>query len=402
MRRIAILRNPVLPYAWGSTSAIPELLGIPADGRPQAEMWMGAHPKAPSAVLNDGAEIPLPALLASDPQGILGPSVRSRFGDEFPFLFKVLAASAPLSIQAHPSAEQARAGFERENGAGIPQDAPHRNYRDPRHKPECIRALTPFWGLCGFRPAREAAELLAAFGVPEPLLSPGREKDDEPAALRTFFRELVTLPDDRRTAAIDRALSHARGTGGETDEGRWLIALAEAYPGDPGVLSPLFLNLVRLKPGEALFLPAGELHAYLDGVGVEIMANSDNVLRGGLTPKHVDVPELMRQVRFAPRRPPILIAAPVSATEAVYEAPAEEFRLSEIRPGPEPAVLTVRAAEILLGVEGEAALSVPDTGQRVALPRGTAALVPAAVGSYAVSGSGFFFRATTPVPPDAA
>ena len=397
MREIAILKNPILPYAWGSTEAIPELLGIPADGTPRAEMWMGAHPKAPSAIVENGAETPLTDRIAADPEGILGPGVRSRFGDALPFLFKVLAAGAPLSIQAHPSLEAARAGFERENRAGIPLDAPHRNYRDPNHKPECIRALTPFWGLCGFRPAREAAALLDAFGVREPRLVPGESPAEESTALRDFFRELLTLPADRRNAAIDPALNHARGPGAETPEGRWVNALAGAYPGDPGILSPLFLNLVRLAPGEALFLPAGELHAYLDGLGVEIMANSDNVLRGGLTPKHVDVPELMEQIRFAARRPPVLRPEPVSAVEAVFATPAEEFRLSEVRPGPEPTILTARAAEILLGLEGEARLRVPDAGREIPLPRGATLLVPAAVGRYAVSGSGCFFRATTPV-----
>lgn len=397
MKEIVPLKNPVLPYAWGSPTAIPELLGVAADGGPQAEMWMGAHPKAPSTVVRGGREIPLPQAIAEDPEAILGPAVRARFGDALPFLFKVLAAAAPLSIQAHPSLEEARAGFEREDVGGIPLDAPHRNYRDPNHKPECICALTPFWGLCGFRPAEEAEALLSAACGPDfpPLRDGLKANGDRP--LREFFQKLMTLESGAMDAALKHALAHADGPGKETPEGRWMRQLAEAYPGDPGILSPLFLNLILLEPGEALFLPAGELHAYLDGVGVEIMANSDNVLRGGLTPKHVDVPELMARVRFSARRPPVLNAEPVSAVEAVYETPADEFRLSEIRPAGSPAELPVESVEILLGMAGGARLSVPDTGQELTLGRGEALLVPAAAGRYTVSGGGRFFRASVPV-----
>jgi mannose-6-phosphate isomerase len=397
MKEIVPLKNPVLPYAWGSPTAIPELLGVAADGGPQAEMWMGAHPKAPSVVVHDGREIPLPQAIAEDPEAILGPAVRARFGDALPFLFKVLAAAAPLSIQAHPSMDEARAGFDREAADGVPVDAPHRNYRDANHKPECIRALTPFWGLCGFRPAAEAEALLTAACGPDfaPLREGLRAAGDEP--LRGFFQKLMTLEADAMDAALAAALAHADGPGKETPEGRWMRQLAEAYPGDPGILSPLFLNLILLEPGEALFLPAGELHAYLDGVGVEIMANSDNVLRGGLTPKHVDVPELMARVRFSPRRPPVLKPVAVSAVEAVYDTPADEFRLTEIQPGESPSELDVQSVEILLGMADGPRLRVPATGQELKLGRGETLLVPAAVGRYAVSGAGRFFRASVPV-----
>jgi mannose-6-phosphate isomerase len=207
----------------------------------------------------------------------------------------------------------------------------------------------------------------------------------------------MTLEADAMDAALAAALAHADGPGKETPEGRWMRQLAEAYPGDPGILSPLFLNLILLEPGEALFLPAGELHAYLDGVGVEIMANSDNVLRGGLTPKHVDVPELMARVRFSPRRPPVLKPVAVSAVEAVYDTPADEFRLTEIQPGESPSELDVQSVEILLGMADGPRLRVPATGQELKLGRGETLLVPAAVGRYAVSGAGRFFRASVPV-----
>jgi mannose-6-phosphate isomerase len=397
MHPIMVLRNPILPYAWGSATAIPELLGRAPDGGPQAEMWMGAHPKAPSTLVDGAKERPLPRAIAADPEGMLGPAARERFGDALPFLFKILAAAAPLSIQAHPDRDEARAGFDRETAAGIPLDAPHRNYRDSHPKPECIRALAPFWGLCGFRPTDEAEALLRAFcGADfEPLRSGLAAGGAEP--FRDFYEKLMTLGPARLRAALNRAEDHARNSGRETPEGRWLARLAAAHPGDPGILSPLFLNLIRLEPGEALFLPAGELHAYLDGLGVEIMANSDNVLRGGLTPKHVDVPELIRRARFRPRRPPVLRPEPVSAVESVYPAPAEEFRLSQVRPSPAPEGFRVRSLEILLGIEGEAALTVPDTGQRVLLGRGTVLLVPFAVGAYTAAGSGLFFRAAVPV-----
>lgn len=352
MQPIMVLKNPILPYAWGSATAIPELLGRAPDGGPQAEMWMGAHPKAPSTVVKEAGEIPLPEAIAADPEGMLGPSVRERFGDTLPFLFKILAAAAPLSIQAHPSQDEAQAGFHRETAAGIPLDAPHRNYRDANHKPECIRALTPFWGLCGFRPADEAEALLCTFCGPDfgPLRS-GLD-GEEPEPFRDFFEKLMTLDPAHLRDTLRRAEAHAAGAASETPEGRWITRLATAYPGDPGILSPLFLNLIRLEPGEALFLPAGELHAYLDGLGLEIMANSDNVLRGGLTPKHVDVPELTRRVRFRPRRPPVLRPETVSPIEAVYPTPVAEFRLSEIRPGPRSNSCESRASKFYWALKG--------------------------------------------------
>ena len=385
-------------YAWGDPAFIPDLLGRPRDGRPWAEAWYGAHPSAPSTVHTAAGPKSLDAYLSMEATRLLGSEVAGNFGT-LPYLVKLLAAARPLSIQVHPDAAQARAGFDREQAAGIPLDAPHRNYRDRQHKPELIVALTPFHALCGFRALDDIASRLADLPELSDLL-PGEFKDHE--SLDVLLAAWFALPDAKVRLALDRLLARLTQQQPEISTPEfWLLqaqaALGPQAPADRGLLFLFLLELRELRPGQALFLDAGIPHAYLRGAGIEVMAASDNVLRAGLTPKHVDVPELMEQIRFAARRPPVLRPEPVSAVEAVFATPAEEFRLSEVRPGPEPTILTARAAEILLGLEGEARLRVPDAGREIPLPRGATLLVPAAVGRYAVSGSGCFFRATTPV-----
>ena len=211
-----------------------------------------------------------------------------RFGNELPFLFKVLAAEVPLSIQAHPNQEQARSGWARENAEGIPLDAPRRNYRDLNHKPELLCALTPFVALKGFRPFDETTRGLDPIARPELAGEPARlGREQSPAALRSLFARLMTLEADEREPLLKRAAAQAARKPADP-AWRWVKSLMERHPGDVGALAPLYHNLVTLAPGQAFFLPAGELHAYLEGTALEIMANSDNVLRGGLTPKHVD------------------------------------------------------------------------------------------------------------------
>ncbi|WP_406352711.1 mannose-6-phosphate isomerase, class I [Streptomyces sp. NBC_00658] len=377
------LDNTIRPYAWGSTTAIPRLLGVEPTGEPQAEMWMGAHPGAPSRTERG----PLTEVIDEDPEKELGRAAVAKFGPRLPFLLKILAAGAPLSLQVHPNLEQAREGYEDEESRGIPVDAPHRNYKDANHKPELICALTEFDGLCGFRAPDEAAELLAGLDVDS--LKPYVDllhAHPEEAALREVLTALLTAdPDDMAHTVREAATACARLGGSYAP----YADLAHHYPGDPGVIAAMLLNYVQLQPGEALFLGAGIPHAYLNGLGVEIMANSDNVLRCGLTPKHVDVPELLRVVRFEASDPGVLRPEASPDGEEVYATPIDEFRLSRfvLPQDTAPHDLTAATPQILLCTAG----SVRADG--IALGPGESVFVPAGEKAE-VSGPGTIFRAT--------
>ncbi|MFF6779225.1 mannose-6-phosphate isomerase, class I [Streptomyces sp. NPDC012637] len=377
------LVNTVRPYAWGSATAIPELLGVAPTGQPQAELWMGAHPGAPSRTERG----PLNEVIDADPVRELGTAAVEKFGPRLPFLFKVLAAGAPLSLQVHPDLAQAREGFAAEEAAGIPLDAPERNYKDANHKPELICALTPFHGMCGFREPVEAADTMAALGVDS--LKPYVDllhAHPEEAALREVLTALLTADHEAMARTVAEAAHAAARLGGaHTPYAR----IAHHYPSDPGVLAAMLLNPVTLQPGEALYLGAGVPHAYVDGLGVEIMANSDNVLRCGLTPKHVDVPELLRVVRFEPADPGVLRPEASPSGEEVYDTPIDEFRLSRFvrAEGAAPTDLTAPTPQILLAVAGR-----PKAGE-VTLAPGESVFVPAGEKTE-LSGAGTVFRAT--------
>ena len=307
------LENSIRHYAWGSKNALARLQGRPAGQEPEAELWIGAHPQSPSAVTMAGRRVSLERLVAERPAETLGP-VAQRFGGTLPFLLKVLAVAEPLSIQAHPTLAQAAAGFAREEAEGIAADAPQRSYRDRNHKPEVVVALEPYWLLSGFRPYHAIARRLAAIGVPALQAAvtalrttPGVE------ALRALVAAALRLDTGQRADLVARAVAHAdaqlqeTAASGDRDASeaaaaRWVQRLAAQYPDDAGVLSPWLLNLVPLVPGEGMYTGAGTLHATLHGTGVELQASSDNVLRGGLTPKHVDVPELPAGGIFRARR----------------------------------------------------------------------------------------------------
>ncbi|MEV7129927.1 mannose-6-phosphate isomerase, class I [Streptomyces sp. NPDC093260] len=380
------LDNTVRPYAWGSTTAIPHLLGVEPTGEPQAEMWMGAHPGAPSRT----ARGTLADLVDAAPERELGAATVARFGPRLPFLLKLLAAGAPLSLQVHPNLEQAREGYADEERRGVPLDAPHRNYKDANHKPELICALTEFDGLCGFREPAEAAALLAALGVDalKPYVDLLRARPEE-AALREVLTAILGADREDTARTVHEAAAACDRLGGDHAP---YAAIAHHYPGDPGVLAAMLLNHVRLQPGEALFLGAGVPHAYLDGLGVEIMANSDNVLRCGLTPKHVDVPELLRVVRFEAGDPGVLRPEAAPDGEEVYETPIDEFRLSRylLAPGAAPRDLTLGAPQILLCTAGAV-----EAGEHRLTP-GQSVFVPAE-DKAVVSGEGTVFRATVVV-----
>ena len=400
---ICPLSNPIRDYAWGSHRAIAELLGQPVPSpQPQAELWMGAHPGDPSRARCGDRWVCLTELLREDPNGVLGAAVATRFDGRLPFLFKVLAADRPLSIQAHPDREQARDGFERENAAGIAVDSAKRNYRDPRSKPELVCALTPFSALRGFRAVPAIVEAFRALQVDafaEEVAALERAPDAR--GLENFLSSLLAADSRQIARAVTQAV---RSSASRTEDpvARWITALAAPYPEDAGALAPLFLNLVVLSPGEAIYLNAGELHSYLEGVGIEIMANSDNVLRGGLTDKHVDVLELRRVLRFESRQAPILQAREVAAGERVFDTPADEFELAvlTIAEGAPWRSATSRGVEILLLVEGELTIADRGKGETVGLERGGSVLIPDSVECYELSGSGVVYRAGVPrIPP---
>jgi len=335
-------------------------------------------------------------VIQDDPVALLGADVCDRFGNELPFLFKVLAAAEPLSIQAHPNHEQARSGWERENAEGIPLDAPRRSYRDPNHKPELVCALTPFAALKGFRPLDEIARGLEPLARPELAHEAGRlARERTPAALRALFARLMTLEPEERAPLLTRMAAEAARR--ESDAAwRWVAALAAKHPGDLGALAPLYLNLVRLEPGEALYLAAGELHTYLEGTALEIMANSDNVLRGGLTPKRVDVQELLSVLSFDAQPVEVLRPAADGPGWASFMTPAREFELGfvAVAPGRPYQAGSGRGVEILLQLEG--ACRLVSGACEVALTRGRSVLVPAALDAYRLEGEGRIARARVP------
>jgi len=412
MAAVFRLINTIQEYAWGSRTAIPELLGesSPAD-KPQAELWMGAHPKAPSAVLlEEGKQIPLPELISRDPAGILGAEVAQKFSGRLPFLFKVLAAALPLSIQAHPNLKQAREGFRRENELGIPLDAFRRNYRDDNHKPELFCALSPFWALNGFRPIAEMLALLHSIGFPS--ISEQLEAfrvNPNPGGLKRFFAALIRLDRETRERALEGAVEWASGelnrqrrggtAGGETPTkpiARWLLRLQELYPGDIGVLSPVLLNLILLQPGDTMFLEAGVLHAYLEGAGIELMANSDNVIRGGLTQKHMDVEELLSILRFEGKAVQLVEPRQPVPGQRVFRTPAAEFRLAEIHvhtghpyTSPKPGSI-----ELMICLDGEGAI---DAGDPLPLRKGDSLMIPASAPPYTIHGPLHLYNASVPL-----
>ncbi len=378
------LIGAVRPYAWGSRTVIAELQGRPVPtGEPEAELWLGAHPGDPSTVARPDGPVSLAELIADDPKGQLGEQVATAFGPRLPFLLKVLAADAPLSLQAHPSAEYARQAYARQEAdPSLPK-----NYTDAHHKPEMLVALTPFEALCGFRDPAVSAGELAAFGIPslEPVVAALRSGD-----LRTAVRTLLTWPAADRGALIEAVL--AAGSSALAND------LAAHYPGDPGVLVALLLNHVRLEPGSAIWMPAGNLHAYLRGAGVELMAASDNVLRGGLTPKRVDVGELLEVLRFEVLDDPILPHHEVAPGVVTWSVPVPDFTLFRIdldgtRP---PVEIPAGGPRVLLTTVGDLFVGESIDGTPIEVPAGSAAYAPADTGALKVAGTGQLFVAAVP------
>ncbi|GAA1834543.1 mannose-6-phosphate isomerase, class I [Microlunatus capsulatus] len=381
------------PYAWGSRTFIPALLGEEPTGEPQAELWLGAHTSAPSTL----GDRPLTDVIAADPAGMVGAAVVRDFGDGLPFLLKVLAADKPLSLQAHPTRAQAEEGYAREEEAGVALDASDRLYKDTWPKPEMLCALQDSEALCGFRDPDATHALFAQLGVPAALelVAPLAEESTPPdERLAAVFARLLRLSGDERDV-VGQVAAAAAALDAPDDEvalfARTAQELAAHNPGDPGVLAGLLMNRVSLTPHQAVFLPAGNLHAYLHGGGVEIMANSDNVMRGGLTPKHVDVDELLAILDFTPGFPGYV--EPVEEAPGCwrYPTPAPEFALWRLEP--RETVVEVPgtgAARVLLVTEGE--VVVEGASDDLRLGRGQSAFARAGE-ELVVSGTGTVFLA---------
>jgi mannose-6-phosphate isomerase len=397
--RVDLLEPVTQPYAWGSHTAIAELQGRPAPtAEPEAELWMGAHPSAPSTVERSGVRTTLDAVIAADPAGELGAECAARFGGRLPFLLKVLAAEKALSIQVHPSREQARAGYRAETGRGLPPGDKDRNYVDDWPKPEILCALTPFEVLAGMRTAADAAALLRALGVSEfAPLADGLADAAGPAALTRALAVILTWPAAGRGALIAEvvaACERITAGGGEYAAACAATArIAAEHPGDLGIVASLLLRHSVLRPGEAVFLPAGGPHTYLRGTGVELLANSDNVVRAGLTPKRIDVPELLKLVD-PEAAVPVIEPRPLGDGISVYDSPAPEFRLYRAEPGPQEVYLPgADGPRIVLCTEGTAMLRARSGMLKVA--RGESCYLPAPDGAVTASGPAALFIAAS-------
>ncbi len=395
--RIKILENPVKNYAWGSIDDIPNLTGISNPKKlPVAEMWLGANAVSSSNVIEDGKRIPLIQIIKENPQSILGVNTAKKFNNRLPFLFKLLAAKEPLSIQAHPNMEQAKIGFEKENSKNIPLNAFERNYKDDNHKPEIICALTPLWALCGFRKIETIISLFEKVHLKE-IEKEVIELKENPTkqGLRKFYSDIINMPQPRKNETIKELLIFSHNVNDDPIF-NWCIKLGEKYPNDIGVLSPLLLNLVKLNPGQATFLEAGELHAYLDGFGVELMANSDNVLRGGLTAKHINIPELLKILTFNNSDTVILESQKKSPTKHTYPTPTDEFMLSKLDVNDKNIhnKKNNRSIQICICTKGSA--KIEENGNYVELKKGTSIMIPANVPEYTITGNAVIYKASVP------
>jgi mannose-6-phosphate isomerase len=392
---VELLQPEIVPYAWGSRRGIAELQGRPfPTAEPEAELWMGAHPSAPSGLSRDGQRTTLEDVIAADPVGELGSASVARFGPRLPFLLKVLSAEVALSIQLHPSRAQAEAGFRADNERGLAPGDPARNYVDDWPKPELLCALTPFELLAGLRTPKDVASLLRALGVDQ--LQPLAVELEGPAggAVPVALRTILEWPDPAElVGAVLAACACLAAAGGPyAGDCEAVVRQAAYHPGDLGLVAMLLMRHTVLQPGQALFMPAGGLHSYLHGTGIELLANSDNVIRAGLTGKHVDVPELLKLL--APDAPmPVIPPRPLAVGIAVYETQVPEFRLYRLDLSGELLTLPGTGPRILLCTEGHVALRSELGEVRVA--RGGSCFVSAADGAVTGTGHGRAFLAAT-------
>lgn len=388
-----LLTNPWVRYAWGSVDLLPALLHRRPDGRPVAEIWMGAHPALPSTIEVGGEEVGLDEYIEQAPERALGADVVAQSGPQLPFMMKLLAAGQPLSLQVHPDRAQAAEGFRRENEQGIALSDPRRNYRDDQHKPEVLYALTPFEMICGLRETAQVREALVGLEVAEliPVVA-ALDADDSTQALRSALTLLLTA-DVPRQRAITRAVVASAAARSETRAEYGLVRdLAERFPHDIAIVAALFLNHLVVQPGESIYIAAGVLHSYIRGLGIEVEASSDNVLRAGLTTKHIDVPELLRLVNYSPGEPERLRPT-VRDGATVFSPPVQDFALwtySPATPAEEETLVTLEGptsgARLIACCAGHCTLVRP--GERLVLARGEAAFVPDSDGPISISASG--------------
>lgn len=386
------LNNIIQNYAWGNHDALNTLFGIAnPDNQPQAEIWMGAHPNGCSKIISEGKEILLSDFISSDMKRILGERTAQAFG-ELPYLFKVLSADKALSVQVHPNKKQAELGFAKEESIGIPLSASFRNYKDPNHKPELVYALTPYQAMNGFREYRDILAYFHQLQIKElrPLVHAFEQNQTE-QGLSTFFESLLSLNHTEKDDCVSALIAFAKEHQSD-DVYALILVLAEQYPGDIGIFSPLLLNTLTLMPGEAMFLDACTPHAYIKGTGLEIMANSDNVLRAGLTPKHMDIEELIANTRCIPIPKETIRFTPEIAQQAQhYLVPVSDFTFSIYRQV-EHTPLDTQSAEILIAIDAPLTLSHA-SGETLTLQKGESVFIPAYVGQYMASSAGSFARA---------
>lgn len=386
------MHNVIQDYAWGSTTSMAELFGIEnPEAKPQAEIWMGAHQNGCSQIEVNGQPTLLSSFIAADMPTIIGADTAKQYG-ELPYLFKVLAADKALSIQVHPSKAQAEVGFAKEEAQGVPRTAGNRNYKDPNHKPELVYALTPYQAMNGFREFADIVAYFRALGIDElnTLVDALADNQNE-AGLAAFFEAMLSLEGEAKESSVSKLLAYAAAN---TSDPLFaiILELAEQYPGDIGLFGPLMLNTLTLQPGEAMFLDACTPHAYIKGTGLEIMANSDNVLRAGLTPKYMDVPELVACTRCVPMPLETLLLAPqVDNGVEYYPIPVPDFKFS-VYQQPQALVLCTDSAEILLAIDAPLTIAHTD-GETLTVAKGESVFIPANTGEYSVTSNGKFARA---------
>lgn len=391
------LQGTMIHYPWGTFDAIHELLRTEPDGRPLAEFWLGAHPLAPSAL----SGTTLDAALEQRP-ALLGDKSVAAFGPRLPFLMKILSARHALSLQAHPNRDQAEAGFAAEEAAGLPRESPQRTYKDTWPKPEVLVALDEFRTLAGFRDPAITAELFNALQAgPEVdrLIAPLRARGGE-AGLQEVFLQVLSLDADQRDvvdAVLSAAVTHRDADGQLGQFAKVALELDDVFPGDPGIVAALLMNPVTLQPGEALFVPPGRMHAHMRGTGIEVMASSDNVLRGGLTSKHIAVDELVTVVDFAWGTPTVRKAQETSPGVWTYETPAPEFEVNRIETTLDTTVaLPERSdARILLVTRGQ--LTLASATGTLELTQGDAAFLSANDADIRATGDAQAFLASSGV-----
>lgn len=389
MRNIVTMCNQIKNYTWGDPCLLHDLFGVPnPNNEPQAEMWMGAHPAGSSFVTKGSKTLQLHDIIAKNPMVILGESNTVKFNDCLPYLFKILAVKKPLSIQVHPNKEQGFVGYARENLLEIPLDAPERNYRDPNGKPELLYALSSFSLLCGFRPLDEIKRLLC-------ILTPRIFAELELAelTLKSLFAKIISMTDTQTATALAETLQNADQLGDRLVID-WIRRLAVEFSGDIGVIMPAMLNPVILKEGQAIAVPPRMPHAYLHGLGLELVGNSDNVLRCALTPKHKDLQELLNVTEFVPRSQPLVEPKALNPQEMEYYVDQGSFVLNKIFMPVQGQVYhhKLHGPEILLCTQGKFQITRQGRKTPMDIRQGQSVFVSYGVGGYNLKGQGAIFK----------